>query len=166
MVTGAVYPTSQNSTALASSHPTEIVVTAFAGATGGSTPATATIDAGAFVVDTTYTVTLDGVEIVFIPRTADTGDTIASFLAGAVQGDPRLNRKFRASSSGDITTLTAKFGTLTLNTDLLQSHAAPIADPTAAPTLAATASGDLPGGEYRVAYVWKNDRGHTLLSPF
>lgn len=165
-VISAVYPTTQNSTTLTSSHPTEIIVSAFAGAAGGPDPATASVDAGAFVADTTYTITLDGIGISFTPGASDTGDTIASFLAGAIRGDPRLHRRFSASSTGDTTTITAKFGTLTLNTATTLTHAAPVANPTAAPTLTATASGSLSAGEYRVSYAWRNARGQTLLSPF
>lgn len=165
-VISAVYPTSQNSTTLTSSHPTEIVVTAFSGAAGGSTPATATIDTGAFVVDTEYTITLDGIKIVFIPRSSDTGESIAGFIAGAVRGDPRLSRRFTATYASDVVTLTAKFGTLTLNSALTETHTAPVANPTVAPTLASNAAGSLPAGDYRVAYTFRNGRGQTLLSPF
>jgi hypothetical protein len=167
-VISAVYPATQNSTTLTSSHPTEITVTAFTGAAGGATPASAAIDTSLFVEDTTYIITLDGVEISFIPRAADTGGTIAAFIAGAVRGDPRLNRRFTAVDEGDNKTVTliAKFGTLTLNNALAMTHDAPVANPTAAPTLTATASGQLPAGVYRVAYAYQNNRGRTLLSPF
>jgi hypothetical protein len=168
-VSSAVYPTSQNSVTLTSNEPTEITVTAFSGATGASTPATATVDFGAFVVDTTYTITLDGTEITWIPRSADTGETQASFFAGAVRGNPKVSRRFTASweSGDDFVTLTAKFGTLTLNEGLDNAHSAPIADPTAAPTLTAAGSGgDLLAGDYQVAYAYRNIRGQTLLSPY
>jgi hypothetical protein len=165
-VTAAVYPTTQNSVTLTSSHPAEITVTAFSGATGGTTPATATVNTTAHVADTTYTITLDGVAIVFTPSTSDTDETVAAFIAGAFRGDPRLSRRFFASYSGAAVTVTAKFGTLTLNETTAAVHDAPVANPTAAPTLTETASGSLPAGTYRVAYAYHNHRGHTLLSPY
>jgi hypothetical protein len=166
-VTAAVYPTTQNSTTLTSSHPAAMVVTAFSGAAGGSTPATATVTVASFVASTTYTITLDGIELVFTPGASDTTTTIVEFIAGAFRGDPRLNRKFYASvTASNVVTIRAKFGTMTINSAMAMTHTAPIANPAAAPTLTATASGSLPAGVYRVAYTWKNSRGQTLLSPF
>jgi hypothetical protein len=165
-VTAAVYPTTQNSTTLTTSHAGQIAVTAFTGAAGGSTPATATITVSSFTASTTYTVTLDGIAIMFTPGSSDTVTTIAAFIAGAIRGDPRLNRRFFASYSAGVVTITAKFGTLTLNTATTMTHDAPVANPTVAPTLTETASGSLPAGTYRVAYAYHNHRGHTLISPF
>lgn len=167
-VTAAVYPTSQNSTTLTSDHPTEVTVTSFSGATGGSTPATATINFTSFVASTSYVVTLDGVAIAFTPGTGDTAQTIGAAISSAINSDPRLNRKFKATwVSGDgFITVTARFGTLTLNSALLMAHATPQADPTTAPTLTAVASGSLKAGEHLVAYAYRNAHGMTLLSPF
>lgn len=168
-VVSAVYPTSQNSITLTSSDPAEVVITGFAGADGASTPATATVDFGAFIDATEYTVTLNGIEIVFTPGSADTGESIAATISAAVNADPRLNRQFRSTwaSGDDFIMLTARNGTLTLNSALTMSHAAPQTDPTVTPTLTENVSaGDLAAGEYLVAYTYKNVRGQTLLSPF
>jgi hypothetical protein len=167
-VISAVYPLSQNSIPLTSNEPAEVVVTGFAGADGASTPATATIDFGAFVATTDYTLTLSGTEIQFTPGSLDTGESIASTISGAINADPRLNRQFRSTwiDGDDFITLTARNGRLTLNAALTETHDAPQTDPTVAPTLATGGASDLALGEYIVAYAYQNSHGYTLLSPY
>lgn len=167
-VIAAVYPTSQNSVTLTTSNAGQMPVTAFSGATGGATPATATVTISAFTTTpaTTYTITLDGIAIAFIPTTSDTVTSIAAFIAGAIQGDPRLNRRFVATNVAGVVTIRARFGTLTLNAATAMTHVAPVANPTTAVTLTETASGNLPAGTYRVAYAFHSARGHTLVSPY
>jgi hypothetical protein len=165
----AVYPTSQNSITLTSNEPTEITVTAFSGADGASTPATATIDTSGIVAATNYIITLNGFTLEFIPSSGDIGESVASFLKGAINAHPKLNRQFIASwAEGDeFLTVQARNGVLTLNSDLAFTHAAPVADPITAPTLTENVgAGDLAAGEYLVAYTFKNVRGQTLLSEF
>lgn len=114
---------------------------------------------------------MNGVAIEFTPGSSDTAQSIASFLAGsiAINGHPKLNRQFIATwNTGDeFCTIQARNGTLTLNSALTETHTAPVADPTAAPTLTEVAgASDLLAGEYLVSYAYKNVRGQTLLSPF
>lgn len=167
-VIDADYPTSQNSVSLTSSHPSAIVITGFAGCDGDSTPATATIDVASFVADTEYTVTLDGTAIKFIPSAGDTVISIASFLAGAFRGHPAVNRRFKFEwfDGDDFVTITPKFGTIEINNPLTNTHVAPVANPTLAPTLTETSSGNLAAGVYRVCYTYRNEHGQTMLSPF
>lgn len=139
-------------------------ITGFAGATG-PTPATATVVVGAPTPATTYSITLDGYEVQFIAGDDDTEDTIAAFLKGTFEAHPGIRRKFSFAVSTDTLTITGKFGTLTLDSALTQTHTAPIDDPLVAPTLASSA-GSLPAGEYFVAYTQVNSHGQTLLSPF
>lgn len=167
-VVEAVYPTSQNSITLTSSDDAEIDVTAFSGADGATTPATATIDVVAITADEEYTITIDGTPIVFIPSSGDTTESVAGFLAGAVAGHPAVNRRFAVewASGSSTVTLTAISGTLELDAALSNAHTAPVANPTDAPVATETASGTLPAGAYRIAYSWFNEQGETMLSPF
>lgn len=144
-------------------------LTDFAGADGDATPATGTLEVSSPPVDgTTYTWTLDGVEISFIATSSDTEITVGSFLTAVVLGHPELRRRFRAEFDGvDTITLTALFGSLDVDEAFEFSHAAPVANPTAAPTLTSpAASTDLLAGAYRIAYAYRNSRGQTLLSPY
>ncbi len=139
-------------------------ITGFAGATG-PTPATATVVVGAPTPATTYSITLDGYEVQLIAGADDTEDTIAAFLKGTFEAHPGLRRKFSFAVTTDTLTITGRFGTLTLDSALTETHAAPLDDPLTAPTLASSA-GALPAGTYYVAYTQVNSRGQTLLSPF
>lgn len=166
-VTDANYSSSQNSVTLTTSHTgTAFTVTGFAGCDGNSTPATASIVVNSFVATTTYTVTLDGTEIQFIPSTGDSIASISSFLAGAFRGHPNVNRKFTIEWDGtDTVTFTGRFGTLTVDAALTLAHVAPEANPVTAPTLTAGV-GTLPAGDYKVAYAYRNEHGQTLLSEY
>ena len=165
-VTAAQYPSATHN-AVTLTAPTETVV-GFAGCDNASTPATATVTFTTVTAGVAKTITLDGVEIVFRPGANDTTDTCAGFLYGAINGHPRLNRRFSAAwtPGDDIVTITAKFGNLTLDSAPALSHVAPLTDPAAAPSLTApTATGSLLPGEYWVGYTYVNARGETLISP-
>lgn len=164
-VSSATYPSSQNSVTLTSS--AKITVTSFSGASGGSTPATATIEPNDLDVDHLYTFTLEGTEIKFNIGAGDTLVTIAGFIYGSINAHPVLSRRFKASwtPGTDTVTVTAKFGTLNLASGLINAHSGPLSNPTTAPTLTATASGSLPAGTYRVCYSFQNAKGQTLTSP-
>lgn len=164
-VTAANYSTSQNSVTLTTSHSGVFTISGFAGCDGNSTPATATITVGTIVASTDYTITLDGFEIEFKPSAADTADSVASFIAGCIRGNPAVNRRFIAEVTANVVTITAHFGTLTLDTGLTNAHDAPVADPVTAPTLTA-ATGTLVAGWYRVAYSYRNIHGETRMSSF
>ncbi len=167
-VIDANYPVAQNSVVLTTSTPADLDITGFSGCDGNSTPATASIEVLDFTAGDTYTVELDGIEISFIPSAGDTLESIAGFLTGAFRGHPAINRRFRFDwETGDsIVNLTALFGTLEIDAPLKKLHVAPLPNPTAAPVLTATASGNLAAGVYRVAYAERNEHGQTLLSPF
>lgn len=140
----------------------------FAGSDGANTPGTASVEVDSFVADTEYSITFDGHEFTFTPSTADTTETIASFLAAAFRGHPALSRRFGISwvSGASIVDITAKFGTLVLDANLAETHVAPVANPVTGPVLADGGAGTLKAGTYRVCYSYKNDHGQTLLSPF
>lgn len=161
-IVDAEYSLSHNSVTLTGD--ALFTITGFAGATG-PTPGVATVVVGTPVATTTYTITLDGYAVVFIAGADDTADTIAAFLKGTFEAHPGLRRKFSFAVATDTLTITGRFGTLTLDSALTKTHLAPLADPTTAPTLAASA-GSLGAGTYQVAYSFVNVRGQTLLSPF
>jgi hypothetical protein len=164
-VTAAEYDAAaQNAVTLTTNEAGDIDITGFAGATV-SVPATATIEILTVVAATEYTVTLDGVEIAFTGSSADSPLTVSSFLTGTFKGHPKLNRRFSFVWDGvNTVTITARFGTLEVDA-LELAHAAPVADPTVAPVLAAD-TGVLDAGTYRVIYTYKDEDGsETLPSP-
>lgn len=165
-VTGANYPaTTHNAVTLTA--PAETVV-GFSGCDDASTPASATVQFTTVTAFVAKTITLAGTAIVFRPGNNDTVETCAGFLYGAINAHPTLRRRFIASwtPGSDTVTITARFGNLTLAGAPGMTHAAPLADPTAAPTLTApTATGTLKLGTYFVGYTYVNARGQTLMSP-
>lgn len=167
VVTDADYSIDQNSVTLTTSHPADIDIVGFSGGDGDSTPATAVITILSFVATTEYTVTLDGIPIVFTTEAPNTLITIAAFLSGVIMSHPSLNRRYSVLyvEGDDFLTITPLFGTLTLNTALTKQHIAPEADPVTAPTLALS-TGTFPIGELRVSYTFKNEHGQTLPSPY
>lgn len=165
-VTGAVYPTSQNSVTVSSTGGL-FTTTNFSGCDGASTPATATITVNSATAATACSITIDGKEFGFTTSSADTTASIAEYIGGLVRIHPALNRKYEVSVVSNVVHLTARFGTLTLATAMLHAHTAPLANPTTAPTLAASgSSSDLAAGTYSVGYSVTNDVGETLLSKF
>jgi hypothetical protein len=162
VVTGAEYSEEHNDVTLTGD--AIFTITGFSGATG-PTPATATVVVGAPTASTTYSIALDGYTVELIAQADDTDETIAAFLKGTFEAHPGLRRKFSFSVTTDTLTITGRFGTLTLDAALTETHVAPLADPVTAPTLAASA-GALPAGVYYVSYTQVNSHGETLLSPF
>ena len=163
-VSDANYSTAQNSVALLAT--SNITVTGFSGCDGHSTPATAALTVTDPNADVESSFTLDGEQIAFIATSTDSVDSVAAFISGSINANPRLQRKFAATVSSDTVTITAKFGTLSLSALPEFTHAAPLANPAAAPTLTAASGGTLPAGSYRVAYAYENSHGQTLVSPF
>lgn len=161
-ISGLSYDAAQNSVSLSAS--ANMTVTGFSGASG-LTPATASITVDDPDDGNPSNVTLDSISIDFTATASDTVDGLANFIAVTINAHPKLGRRFRAYSSSDTVLIVGKFGTLTLAEPILADHAAPIANPTVAPTLTATASGSLLAGVYKVAYSYVNFRGQTLLSP-
>ena len=165
-VLSAIYPTAQNSTTLSAT--SNIGVTAFSGATGGSVAAF-----GKLTINTVYpsgtlpsSFTLDGITVSFQPGTSDTTSNMAGFIYATINAHPTLSRKYVATwtTATNVVTITAKWGTLTLDTALTQPHAAGIADPSVVPVPTAASGGSLQAGSYRVGYVFRNQRGQTLMS--
>lgn len=167
-VVDAAYTTAQNSTTLTSTGGLFTIV-GFSGCDGDATPATAKITVNAATPTTTCTIVLAGVEFTFITSASDTTESLASYIAGVIASHPSLYRRFQVSwVEGDsFVDLTAVFGTLTLDAGLEFTTPDPIADPTAAPTLASSGtSTTFLAGDYVVAYAWVNASGETILSPF
>ena len=165
-VTGLIFPSSLNDTTLTASE--DITVTAFTGATGGTTPASATITAtGPFTALTQYSVTLDGISIFYIFRTYDTETTLAGFIWAAINGHPVLGKRFRAEWDGmDEVTVYTRKGLLTLSEGTMYAHEGAVEDPVTAPTLTATTGGNLSPGSYRVLYAFANGKGRTNASAY
>lgn len=163
-VTNANYSSSQNGIEVTVS--TNLSKTNFSGSNGNTTPATATI-----TVDTAtegaYFFEFDGERVDFNTTEDDTEDTIAGFIYATINAHPRLSRKFVASwaAGSENITITARFGNLILDENLLFTHSAPLANPTTAPTASAVSTGSLEAGIYKVAYSYKNLRGETTTSP-
>lgn len=166
-VTGAVYPTSQNSITLSSTGGL-FSITAFSGCDGASTPATGSIQVtGLGSAPVTCSITLESTVFNFITSTSDTVNSIASYIGASIRSHPAVNRRFDVSVATDTVTLVAKFGTLTVSPGLTYTTSIPLPDPTAALTITAAAgSTALAAGVYKVAYSDVNALGETLLSPY
>lgn len=156
------YSEDQNDVDLTAS--VNLTVVGFSGASG-ATPATATVTVDDIAEGDDSDLTLDGIAIEFNATSADTVEGIAAFLTAAINAHPKTARRFFASVVDDTITITGKFGTITFNEEVLNDHSAPVANPTTAATLTATASGSLKAGVYKLAYSFVNSRGQTLLSP-
>lgn len=165
-VTDANYSTAQNSVVLTSSDG-DLTIVGFAGCDGASTPATATITIDS-LTPTNLQIELDGIEFTFTYGTADTEITVAAFLAATINAHPVTRRKFIATwvPGEDHLSIKGKFGTLVVDEALTETHTAPIADPTAAPTGAESAGGTLGAGDWFLSYSFRNARGQTLLAPY
>lgn len=176
-VTSANYSADGNAITLAASATGLSVAVSGATLSGGSStvPASGTISiSGTPVVGNTVTATIDGYEIEITVEGPDTNAAIpdslivAERLAYMINAEPILQEYVVASSGSTATegvvTITAKYGVLNFSSALEEDHFAEIADPTTAPTLAASA-GDLEAGGYLVAYAYRNANGNTNLSP-
>jgi hypothetical protein len=165
-VTGIVYPESLNDITLTASE--GINVTAFTGADGGTTPASATMYVvGPFTELTEYSFTLDGVQVFYTYRTYDTETTLAGFIWASINGHPVLGKRFRAEWDGiDTVTVYTRQGVLTLAEGTIYAHEGAVADPTAVPTFTVTTGGNLEVGSYRLLYAFANGKGRTNASPY
>lgn len=134
---------------------------------GGSTTVqasgTVTIG-GAPVSGNSVTVTINGIAIVYVLDGYDTTVTVAAMLAYAINADTRLKRFIKATSSGAVLTVQAKWGILNLSSALAKVHTGPRANPTTAPTLGQSA-GSMTAGVYQVAYAYVTAIGKTTISP-
>lgn len=170
-VSSAVFSTSGNSVTLAAAVTGGVTATR-SGATlsGGSTTvqASGTVTIGGSpAAGDTVEVTIDGIDVNYALNAADTTSTVAALLAQYINATPQLRRYISAEwlvASPTVITIRCKHGALNLNSALLKSHGGPIADPTAAPSLAASA-GALQAGTYLLAYSDVNAIGQTALSP-
>jgi hypothetical protein len=164
-VTDANYSLDQNSVSLSSSLG-DLTIVPFAGCDGAAVPAEATITVNT-LADDGLEMILDGTTISLLYGDADTTITIAGFIANTINAHPVLRRKFIAfwDPGASFIRINGKFGELVLNSALVETHTAPVANPTLAPTGAEAAGGTINAGVYKLAYSWKNFRGQTLLSP-
>lgn len=113
----------------------------------------------------TITVTINGLVCSYTLDSFDSLNSAAILLARYINATPKLNQFIKATYSGAVVTVTAKWGVLTLNSALANSHSAEVANPTVAPTLAAAAGGALPAGTWWVGYAYKTVVGSTSVSP-
>lgn len=167
-VTAAIYDTAQNSIPFSSTGGIFSIV-GFSGCDGADTPATATIEVtGTGSPPVVCSITLAGTTFLFNTSAADTESSIASYIAGVISCHPALWRRFSVEFDGVKTvTLTAKFGTLTIDSGLTFAKDAPLADPVTAPTLSASGSGTvLTAGAYAVVCSAINAAGETLTTKF
>lgn len=171
-ITAAVYSADGNSITLTAGDTGGIVATASgANLSGGST----TVQASGTVTISgipgpgdTVTVTINGVSVVYTLTAEDTTGTVAALLTQWINATSRLKpytRAFWDVGTPDVVTIKCLYGALTLNSALLKTHAGPIADPTAAPTVAASSGGSLPAGVWKLAYSNANSIGSTALTP-
>jgi hypothetical protein len=177
LVTSANYSVDGNAITLSSSATGGLTATA-SGATlaGGSTtvPASGEIEvSGTPTVGATLTAVIDGYEITVTATSEDLITQIPDSLSMAEQFVYAINAEpvlqnyviaVRGGSGLNTITVYAKYGALNFSTALEEDHFAEIANPTVAPTLAASA-GALTAGIYLVAYAYHNTNGNTLTSP-
>jgi hypothetical protein len=164
----AAYSTDQNAVTISSAGGL-FTTTNFSGCDGADAPATASITVNAATAGTAFSITIDGKKFENTTTDSDTTASLAAYIAGLIRVHPSLNRKYDVGyTTGDnVVHLTARFGTLTLATGMVNAHGAPLADPVTAPTLTASGSGsELPAGTYSMAYSVVNEVGETLLSKY
>lgn len=172
-VSSADYSTSGNSISLAASAGGGGVTATASGASlaGGSTTvqASGTVTFGGTpAAGNTVTITIDGIAVTFTLDSDATTSTTALLARDWINATPRLQKYILASwASGSPTVVTIKclHGALNLSQALLKTHSGPVADPSAAPTIAAAASGSLEAGLHGVAYADVANGGLTALTP-
>lgn len=171
-VSTADFSTSGNSVTLVTAVTGTITATrSGATLTGGSVTvqASGTVTIGGTITaGNTVTVTIDGIEVVYTISADDTTSTVAAIITQLINATPQLRRYIAATwlvGSPTIVTIKCKHGALNLDSALLKAHTAPIADPTAAPSLPAGSAGALAAGTYLLAYADVNANGKTALSP-
>lgn len=135
--------------------------------TGGSTTvqASGTVTIGSTpTLGDTVTVTIGGIAILYGVVADETTASVAAMIAYAINADTQLKRFIKATSSGAVVTIRAKYGILNLDAALVNAHTGPRAAPTGAPVLAQTA-GTMAAGTYKVAYAYVTAIGRTTISP-
>lgn len=170
-VATAVYSADGNAIPLVASKTGSVTATA-SGATlsGGSTTvqASGTVTIGGTPgAGDTITATINGIAVTITLNGDDTTSTAAILLMQWINATPRLSKFIRASwavGSPTVVTIQAKYGVLNLDAALLKVHATGIADPTTAPTVAASSGGTLLAGTYKLAYANANSLGQTALT--
>lgn len=112
----------------------------------------------------TVTTTIGGIAIIYAVVADETTASVAAMIAYAINADTKLKRFIKATVSGAVVTVKAKWGVLNLDAALVNSHTAPRAAPVSGPTLAASA-GTMAAGTYKVAYAYVTAVGRTTISP-
>lgn len=166
VVTAANYTADGNSITLAASGSGIVATASGANLTGGSASVAAS---GTVTLSGTpsgsVTVTINGLTCTYALDSFDTLDSAANLVAKYINAMPRLNQFIKATASGAVVTIIAKWGVLTLAAALANTHAAQAASPVTAPTLAAAAGGVLPAGTWYVGFAYRTAIGPTALSP-
>ncbi len=165
-VTSALFSADGNAISLTTGVTGSVTATASgANLTGGSTTvqASGTVTIGGSMSGT-VTITINGIAIEYALVSGETTASVAAMLAVAINADTRLNRYIKATSSGAVLKIKAKYGVLNLDSALANAHTGPRANPVAGPTLAQSA-GSLGAGVYLVAYAYVTAVGKTLISP-
>lgn len=167
-VSTATYTADGNAITLTASKTGSVTVTA-SGATlsGGSTTvqASGTVTVGGTpTFGDTITITIGGIAVIYPVDVAETTTSTAAMLAHAINADSRLKRFIKATSSGAVLTVKAKYGILNLDSALANAHTGPRAAPVAGPTLGQTA-GTMGAGTYKVAYAYVTAVGRTTVGP-
>lgn len=168
-ISSADYSTSGNSITLAAADTGGATATASgANLSGGSTTvqASGTVTIGGTPgAGDTVTITIDGVAVGYILGSQDTTATTAAMLTAYINATKRLSYYIVAEWNGaSVVTIKCLHGALNVDTALLKAHTGPIADPTTAPTIAASGSGALQAGDYQVAYADQTVIGLTALT--
>lgn len=165
-VTAAAFTADGNSITLSSSGSGGITATASgANLTLGS----ATVAASGTVtlsgtVAGTITVTINGLICSYTLDSFDSLNSAAILLARYINATPKLNQFIKATYSGAVVTVAAKWGVLTLNSALANSHSAEVPAPASGPAINA-AGGVLPAGTWYVGYAYRTVVGSTQISP-
>lgn len=163
-VTDAVYLSSKH-LVFSSTTSDVLVITDFADGDLTADPSEASLNVATVTPGDVLDFTLEQVTISFIPGTDDTSATVAGFIAYTINAHPQLNRTFRATWDASGATVIVEYlaGTMTFESDLTETHAPALDDPTDLPALSA-GSGSLAAGVFIVGYTWVNFRGETMLS--
>lgn len=165
-VTAASYTADGNSITLSASGSGVVATASGVNLTGGSASVAAS---GTVTLSGTpggsITITINGLVCTYALDSFDTLDSAANLLAKYINATPMLNQFIKATASGAVVTIIAKWGVLTLAVALANAHVAQVASPVTAPTLAAAAGGVLPAGTWYVGYAFRTAIGPTALSP-
>lgn len=169
VVTAANFTSDGNSITLSSSGSGGITATASgANLTGGSSSVAAsgtvtlggTAGAGAVV-----NVTINGFLCAYVLDSFDSLGSAAVLVSRYINANPTVHQFAKASASGNVVTITSKWGVLTLNTALANAHSAEVQSPLSGPVLAAAGGGVLVAGTWAVRHAYRTAIGSTRISP-